>query len=594
MKRFSSIGLSILVLAGVMMGAMLWLQTFQASVQTYRSPLNNTDLTPVPSLVAQPNKVVIVLMSGLGYDTSLALELPVLEQLKQVGVFAAVESTPPTFSQTAWTTLISGAPPETNDAPPVDLPVEELRLLKVDTLFARAHAAQLQTALLGSAEWRRLIPRNQLDYALFVNEPGPDGDRDILETALSLIENNDVGFMLVHFDQINLSGRTQGGPGSPAYLAAALQVDAYLEQLFNALDLNQTTLVVVSDHGQIGSGGYGGAEPDVIWQPLVMVGGNTVPGSYSDIHQTDIAPTLAALMGINAPAAAQGRILYEMLRLNKDEQAVAQILLADQRVSLAEAYVRQIQGEAATLHDSIVEDLVQARVALDSQNPDGAFELALLTQQEADTQMAVAGSRQIRTAQGLRLVLTGIIVIFLLMALWRRQGLHAGSVLIAGVVTLVLYHALYQLQGHSYSISSLYAIGFSELAVETARRVAVSLLAGGGLMLIFFMLTSEENWITLLGTGYGFSVLVTFAFAAPFFWGYWQNGWQVTWHLPAVETVFWQVSGALEAMTAAVLGLILPWPIMGLSLFVNLTRRRLSQTRAQDTSESGSLPGLRL
>ena len=594
MKRFTSIGLSILVLAGVMIGTMLWLRTFNASVQTYRSPLNNTDLAPVPSLVAQPNKVIMVLISGLGYDSSLVLELPVLEQLKQVGVFAAVESIPPTFSQTAWATLISGAPPETNDAPPVDLSVEELRLLQVDTLFARAHAAQMQTALLGSVEWRRLIPRNQLDYTLFVNEPGPDGDRDILETALSLIEDNDVDIMLIHFDQINLAGRTQGGPGSPAYLAAASQIDAYLEQLSNALDLNQTALVIVSDHGQIDSGGYGGAEPDVIWQPLVMVGGHTVSGSYSDIRQTDIAPTLATLMGINSPAAAQGRILYEMLHLSEDEQAVAQILLADQRATLAEAYVRQIQGEAATLPDNIAEDLAQAKVALDNQNPGGAFELAMLTQQEADTQMTVARFSQIRTVQGLRLILTGIIVIFFLMVLWRRQGLHAGSVLIAGVATLVLYHALYRLQGNSYSISSLQAIGFSELAVETARRVAVSLLAGGGLMLIFFMLTSEENWITLLGTGYGFSVLVTFAFAAPFFWGYSQNGWQVTWHLPAVETIFWQITGALEAMTAAALGLILPWPIMGLSLFVNLTRRRLSQTRAQDTSESGSLPGLRL
>jgi len=594
MKRFTSIGLSILVLAGVMIGAMFWLRTFSTSVQAYRSPLLDTDLESVPSPAGQSNKVVIVLISGLGYDTSLALELPVLEQLKQVGVFAAVESAPPTFSQTAWATLISGAPPETNDAPPIDLPVEDLRLLQVDTLFARAHSAQLQTALLGSAEWRRLIPRNQLDYAFFVNETGPDGDRDILETSLSLIENDDIDLMLVHFDQVNLAGHTQGGPGNPAYLAAASQVDAYLEQISNALDLNQTTLVIVSDHGQIGSGGYGGVEPDVIWQPLVMVGGNTVPGSYSDIYQTDIAPTLATLMGINPPGAAQGRILYEMLHLNEVEQSAAQILLANQRVNLADAYVRQIQGDAASLPDSIAEDLAQAEVALDNQNPGGAFELALLTQQEADTQMDVARYSQMRNAQWLRLILTGIIVLFLLVMLWRRRGLHAGSVLIAAAATLVLYHALYRLQGNSYSISSLHAIGFSGLAVETARRVAVSLLAGGGLMLIFFMLTSEENWITLLGTGYGFSVLVTFAFAAPFFWGYWQNGWQVTWHLPAVEAVYWQVTGALEAMTAAALGLILPWPIMGLGLFVNLTRRRLSQTQTRDTSESGSLPGLRL
>jgi hypothetical protein len=302
------------------------------------------------------------------------------------------------------------------------------------------------------------------------------------------------------------------------------------------------------------------------------------------------------LMGLHPPAAAGGRILYEMLRLNKSEQAAAQIMLAQQRIALAQAYVAQIRDETALLPDSITADLAQALIMLDNRNPGGAFKLALLAQQEADRQMA--GVRQSRIWQGQwpRLILAGFIVFVWFMVLWRRQGLHAGSVLIAAVVTLTLYHALYRLQGNSYSLSSLSVIGFTatELTLETARRVAVSLLAGGGLMLIFFMLTGEENWLTLLGTGYGFSVLVTFIFAVPFFWGYWQNGWQITWHLPAVGAAYWQISGALESMSAAALGLILPWPIMGLSFIVNLTRRRLSQTQAKNAAEPRSLPGLRL
>jgi hypothetical protein len=594
MKRFTSIGLSILVLAGVMIGGTVWLQMFTASVQAYQSPLHDTNLTSLPSSAVRHNKVVIVLISGLGYDTALDLELPVLEQLKQVGVFAAVESSPPTFSQTAWATLLSGASPETNDAPPIDIPRENLRLLQVDTLFARAHAAQLKTALLGSAEWRRLIPRNQLDYAFFANESGPEGERDIVEAALSLIADENIELMLIHFDQLNLAGRLQGGPNSPAYQAVAIQIDAYLGQIRNALDLNQTTLVVVSDHGQIGSGGFGGAEPDVIWQPLVMVGGNTVSGSYSDIHQTDIAPTLAALMGIPSPGAAQGRILYEMLQLDKEEQAAAQILLAQQRVALAQAYARQIQGEEVNLPNSMGEGLLQAQTAFDRQNLGGAFELALLTQQVADEHMAAVRYGGIWSARWPRLIFAGFVLVFGLVILWRRRGPHAGSVLVAAAATIILYHALYQLQGNSYSVSSLHALGFAELVIETSRRVAVSLLAGGGLMLIFFMLTDEKNWLTLLGTGYGFCVLVTFAFVALFFWGYWQNGWQVTWHLPDIEAVFWQITGALEAVSAAALGLVLPWPIMGLSLLVNLTRQRLSQAQTRGTSGSNSLPGLRL
>jgi hypothetical protein len=153
-----------------------------------------------------------------------------------------------------------------------------------------------------------------------------------------------------------------------------------------------------------------------------------------------------------------------------------------------------------------------------------------------------------------------------------------------------LYHTLYQLQGYSFSISSLN--DFSALPFDIARRTAVSMLAGGGLMLIFLMLTNEKNWVTLLGTGYGFSLLVTVVFTLPLSWAFWQNGFIVDWSLPAVQPVFWQITGLFEVMIAAILGLLLPWPIMFLNLFVNLVRHHLDET--QPRPEPDALPGLHL
>jgi hypothetical protein len=324
-----------------------------------------------------------------------------------------------------------------------------------------------------------------------------------------------------------------------------------------------------------------------------MVGSHTNPGNYSDIHQTDIVPTISTLLRIAPPGAAQGRILFEMLRLDEYDRTVAQLLLANQRAALAEAYVSQIQGESVVLPDTLAEELTQAQASLNSNNIGGAFELASLAQQEADTQMAIARNGRIRREQLPQLVITALIVFIWLVTMWRRRGLHAGSVLVATIATVVLYHALYWLQGYSYSISALSGLSeYTELPFEVARRVAVSLLAGGGLLLISFMLTDEIDWTTLLGTGYGFSVLATFIFILPFFWGSWQNGLVATWRLPEVDPAYWQISSAFEATSAAVLGLILPWPIMSLSLFINLIRRRLSETRA-GTAERGTLPGLR-
>lgn len=588
-KKYISVGLSLLVLAGVIIGTAWWSKAFFTSVQNYRSPVRDVELSPQAGLVPQSAKVVIVLVSGLGYDDSLALGLPALEQLRQAGADMAVESTPPTYSQTSWATLVTGAPPETNDAPPVDLPVTDLHPLAVDTIFARAHDAGLQTALLGAAAWRRLIPRNQLDTIYFTDQSGPEADASIMEAALPLVANDETKLVLVHLTQVDEAGHHLGAE-SDIYRQAAQQVDVYLGQISQAMDLNRSTLMVLADHGHTPDGGHGGDEVEVIWQPLVIIGQSVIPGSYSDIHQTDIAPTIAALLGLGIPAASQGRILFELLHLAEPDQAQAQLALARQRLSFVEAYASQLEGAPAALPEAILGDMERAQSALAAGNVSGAFELALLTQQEADAFMLGARNRQVATGQWLRFIVALVILLLWFTVMWRRRGVQAGSILIAALLTVALYHVLYQIQGHSYSLSALR--DFSEWPFDIARRTAVSLLAGGGLMLIFLMLAREEDWLTLLSIGYGFGLLVTFIFALPLFWAFWQNGLTVTWYLPAILSAFWQITGLLETMIAAILGLLLPWPIMALNLFVNLTRRRLDENRAR--AKSDALPGLHL
>jgi hypothetical protein len=75
-------------------------------------------------------------------------------------------------------------------------------------------------------------------------------------------------------------------------------------------------------------------------------------------------------------------------------------------------------------------------------------------------------------------------------------------------------------------------------------------------------------------------------------WAFWQNGLLVGNYLPAIVPAFWQITGLLEVMIAAILGLLLPWPIMTLNLFVNWVRRRLDENRAR--AKSDILPGLHL
>lgn len=564
-----------MALAGLGAGSIYAIRALDKSLENYQSPWQPVVLPAQTAMLPKRADVVVVLISGLGYDTAQTLNLPTLSQLTQIGANAAIQSFPPTYSQTAQAALVTGAPPETNTAPPVDRPVEALSLLGVDTIFAQARRGQLKTALLGAAAWQRLIPRNHLDETFFINAAGPEADQAIIEAALTLLKNDAPNLIFIHLTQLYFAAKNQGGAAGNAYRQAAGQVDNYLAQLSQAIDLNNQALIILSDHGFTSAGGHGGDEVEVIWQPLVMLGGQVTPGSYSDIYQTDIAPTITTLLGVAPPAAAQGRILFEMLRLNEHDRAVAQMMLTQQRIALAEAYATQIAGPNTSLSDKLLSDLSRAQADLIQNNVAGAYQLALLTQREADTIMAVTRHNQIRAEQWPRLVAAALVAGMWGFALWRRRGTYAGLIIVAAIITLSLYHILYQIQGYNYSLSSLN--NPDNLAFEVGRRAGVSFLAGSGLILIILMLTQEKSWLILLGAGYGFSLLVIFVFALPFLWAFWQNGSVVEWYLPAVSPLFWQITALYEVMVAAILGLIIPWPMMLLTLVVNHARQYLDE-----------------
>ncbi|HRV91418.1 MAG TPA: alkaline phosphatase family protein [Anaerolineae bacterium] len=588
MKKYLPVLFSICILLGLIIGAEAWLRALYESARQYRPPLHGDTLPAEPLTLPKTAKVVIVLLSGLGDEDFQSFDLPVIEQLAQTGVSSTIQSAPPTYSQTARMTLITGASPELNGAAPIDLPFEAMAVPETDSIFARAHEAHLKTALLGLADWRGLVPREDLDETFLVESSGPEADQTILNVALPLLKEDQVDLLLIQFTGLDFAASQQGGTSSDAYRAAAIRLDNYIGQISRIMNLDTSVLVILSDRGHISSGGSGGAEIEVAQQPLVMNGYGLTSGQYSVIAQTDIAPTVAMLLGLPAPHQAQGRILFEMLNLSLEHQTLAQIALTRQRLTLAERYLASIQGPEAHLPDSLFTDIEQAANNLAENNINGALQLALLTQKSADAAMAAARHNMIQGARWPRFLAAVVLAFSWFFVLWRRRNAHAGLILIATIVTLALYHTLFQLQGHSYSIS---AFELAAMPFDVARRMGVSFLAGGALVLLFLMLIDERNWLTLLSTGYGYSLLTVFVLALPLFWAFVQNGLVINGYLPSVNLMFWQVTSLLEILVAAIIGLIIPWPIMALNVFVNFVRRHLSDS--QSKSGRDPLPGLR-
>lgn len=588
MKKSFSVILSIIVLACGALGTFFWTQAFYGSIKNFRSPLAGIKFDDSPLIVSKPTGVVVVVISGLSETTLEDNVLPSLTQISQTGASAIIQGEPPSNSLTSKMGVITGASAEINGAPPIDVPLPELSLVDSDSIFAAAHAAGLHTALAGPEDWRRLAPRNDLDETFFVEGAGPETDQLIFEDAQLLLQDNSLDLILINFTQLASAAQYQGGTAGPAYQQAAGQIDAYLGQLYQSIDLGRRVLVILGDHGFTAAGGHGGAEPEVLRRPLLMIGDAVVPGSFSDVSANDVAPTITTLLGAAPPSLAQGRILFEMLRLAEADHTLAQLALTRQRIELMQAYSVALTGQETTT--PLPAELEQAQLAFAQKNASGAYQLARLAQQTADANIAAVRRQQLQAEQLPRLALAAVVLLVWAAVMWRRRGRYFGLILMATVLTVGLYHVLYQLQGFEYSLSTV--TSFADWPFSIGRRITVSLLAGGGFILILLMLVNEPDWITLLGTGYGFGVLVTFIFALPLFWAYWQHGVAVTWALPHVDVAFWQINALFETMIAATLGLLLPWPIMLLISFVGLVRRSLDKSQTQPKSDA--LPGLRL
>lgn len=112
-----------------------------------------------------------------------------------------------------------------------------------------------------------------------------------------------------------------------------IEMDNIVKQIFNAINskqgLQNTLLVLCGDHGMNDAGNHGGSGEGETSPALVFISpkikgvtqGSPSPthpssgrfGFYKTIEQSDIAPTLAALLGFPVPLNNLGILLPEFL-----------------------------------------------------------------------------------------------------------------------------------------------------------------------------------------------------------------------------------------------------------------------------------------
>src|SRR6185436_9796137 len=133
---------------------------------------------------------------------------------------------------------------------------------------------------------------------------------------------------------------------SARYRAAAQAADRQVQALAASWG-ERGPLVVLSDHGHMPRGGHGGTHAQVRRAFLLLAGPGVRPGlRLPDASTTDVAPTLAALLGVAAPAQALGSAILGALALD-DRARGARLQAESARLALVGPLAEAGRGRLA-------------------------------------------------------------------------------------------------------------------------------------------------------------------------------------------------------------------------------------------------------
>jgi hypothetical protein len=422
-------------------------------------------------------------VSGLGRDD---LEgLPALKNLKDVergtvvsaGAYLFTPAVPSAVP--ALVTLLTGASSEiaggyTLDPPTISTsaPTPAEQLARLDNIFTASKRGGFTTAVFGSETWVSALNPEWLDF--FTVFPDLQPANDVTDAALNFLKKKSANFTLIHLSAM-AEAQELFGYNAPEVLDTRISLNTALSRLTNdsQIDLSRTTVIITGDWDNSLRAG------DRWTVPLVMLGQAVQPGEKSWGRQEDVAPTIAALLGIEIPRHNQGRILTNALSIPVTDSAEKLLALVEQRQALARAYRARlglplpiaINDPLALEADKSVQVAIQDyRLGLyDGIEAvvDPVFRYTRQDMQQARTEWYAQSSTP-------RAVLVIVLLLLPLVALLIRRSSLAWLGFIGAGLAVGLTYFFYFTQGRQFSFntvsldalrdSSLWRTGFAMLA----------------------------------------------------------------------------------------------------------------------------------
>ncbi len=542
------LALVLLILAGIGYQAQGFAMMGWDSVVEYQTPY----LTSLPrGSAAEPlaRRVVLVLVDGLRLDAS--RQMPELEGLRQQGADLSVRVGQPSLSYPSWTVIVSGVWQEISGVTTnwYEGPVQ------VDTIFKVARDAGMPAVVVGTEGWEKLYGPHLTD---FIRVPGPEDedvppeewakmDEESLRLGLEALDEYPEGLIVIYFGGTDELAHLYGGVSSQ-YLDEVRRVDGYTARVAERLNRETDVLLVTADHGHVDVGGHGGWEPSVLHVPLVMVGKAIRPGLYTERLQADIAPTIAALLGLPIPVHAQGRPLVEMLEASAETKGRIGLNAGLQLTGFYDAYAQTlgVKPFAGGLLSAYRE-----RLARGEEGALSNFWQALTRQAQSARAKRFWGERLARLPIALAIALVPLLYLFLFRRRMRQTLLPLGFALLY----FAFYNGLFFGRGHTWSLSAFN----SEAQIQAFFNgrlldAAISFVVAG---LLLALVSWKRPPLQALERMVTFSFFVGYLLLIQVDLFYWLYNVRFSWAIPDLKLGFKYYMDLLQMIPTGLLGVIL-------------------------------------
>ncbi|KAI0481010.1 GPI ethanolamine phosphate transferase [Xylariaceae sp. FL0804] len=253
-----------------------------------------------------------------------------------VAIPFTAHATSPTITMPRIKAMTTGSTPSFLDALlSFDEADTSSTLAAQDTWLAQMKAKGTgKLVMYGDDTWLKLFPgtfdRADGTSSFFVSD-FTEVDNNVTRHIADELRNDDWNTMVLHYLGLDHIGH-KTGPRGPSMIPKQREMDGIVRQIYEAIEtlphLQSTLLVFCGDHGMNDAGNHGASSPGETSAALVFVSpkfkmlnkGLQSPAAYAEdfqyyslVEQSDLAPTLAALLGFPVPKNNLGSFILDFL-----------------------------------------------------------------------------------------------------------------------------------------------------------------------------------------------------------------------------------------------------------------------------------------